>query len=129
MKIKNFFDFRSSNRRYAVEPFQPCYFIKKRFQRRCLPVKFAKSLKTPTLMKISEQSIASLIWNMTYKFSITLTFSSTLRNFNANSEVSLHASLCEVSCNNDSNNESSSECILEEILCILSNYGWNHGSS
>ena len=52
-------------------------------------MKFAKFLRTPILKNICERPTASLICNIAYKFSITLSFSSILRISTVNSEFSI----------------------------------------
>ena len=52
-------------------------------------MKFAKFLRTPILKNICERPTASLICNIAYEFSITLSFSSILRISTVNSEFSI----------------------------------------
>ena len=44
----------------AMSGLQVCNFIKKRFQHRCFPVKFAKFLRTPFLQNTSDGSVCTL---------------------------------------------------------------------
>ena len=75
-------------------------------------------LGTPILNNICEWTTASLIWNMAYNFTITLSFSSILHNSKANSEDSFYVSFCEINCIKIKS-MSLFLCALVRILCVL----------
>ena len=63
--------------------FSPATLLKRDFNIGFFFVKFAKFLRALVLKNICERPTASLICNMAYKFSITLSFSSVLCNSTA----------------------------------------------
>ena len=62
--------YRSSHRGCSVKKGEACNFVKKRLQRRCFPVKFAKPLRTPILKNICERLLlnVSLFRSLCYNY-------------------------------------------------------------